>query len=94
MRSGSFRRADWLVYWCPGTGDPILRSVHFSLGEDSQWQRGWMAEAVGVAIADTPNNEEVIRRWIDGGPDGRDRCRITRNRCDGSQRHSAPPGPP
>ena len=49
----------------PANGDPILRSVHFSLGQDSQWHRDWTAEAVRVAIADKPSNEEVIRRWID-----------------------------
>jgi toluene monooxygenase system protein E len=49
----------------PANGDPILRSLHFSLGQDSQWHRDWTAEAIRVAIADDPNNEEVIRRWID-----------------------------
>jgi toluene monooxygenase system protein E len=49
----------------PASGDPILRSLHFSLGQDSRWHRDWTAEAVRVAIADKPSNEGVIRRWID-----------------------------
>lgn len=49
----------------PANGDPLLRSLHFSLGQDSQWHRDWTAEAIRVAVADEPNNEEVIRIWID-----------------------------
>jgi toluene monooxygenase system protein E len=49
----------------PANGDPILRSLHFSFGQDSQWHRNWAVEAIRVAIADDPTNEEVIRGWID-----------------------------
>jgi toluene monooxygenase system protein E len=49
----------------PANGDPILRSIHFSLGQDSQWHKEWTAEATRLAIADEPNNEDVIQEWID-----------------------------
>jgi toluene monooxygenase system protein E len=48
----------------PTNGDSILRSIHFSLGQDSQWHRDWTAEAIRVAIADEPNNHDVIRSWV------------------------------
>jgi toluene monooxygenase system protein E len=49
----------------PSNGDPILRSMHFSLGQDSHWHQEWTAEAVRVSIADEPSNRDVIRSWID-----------------------------
>jgi toluene monooxygenase system protein E len=49
----------------PANGDPILRSLHFSLAQDSQWHRDWTAEATRVAIAAEADNEDVIRSWID-----------------------------
>jgi toluene monooxygenase system protein E len=49
----------------PANGDPILRSIHFSLGQDSHWHRDWTAEAIRVAIADEPSNRDVIRSWVD-----------------------------
>ena len=49
----------------PTNGDPILRSIHFSLGQDSQWHRDWTADAIRVAIADEPTNRDVISSWVD-----------------------------
>jgi toluene monooxygenase system protein E len=49
----------------PANGDPILRSVHFSLGQDSQWHRDWTAEAIRVAVSDNPSNGDVIRVWTE-----------------------------
>jgi toluene monooxygenase system protein E len=44
--------------------DPVLRSVHFSLGQDSEWHRHWTVAALRVAIADTPTNSGLIQRWL------------------------------
>jgi toluene monooxygenase system protein E len=44
--------------------DPVLRSVHFSLGQDSEWHRRWTAAALQVAIADHPVNAELVQRWV------------------------------
>lgn len=46
-------------------GDFHLEELFFSLGEDSLWQRDWSRELVRVAVADRPENKEVIRRWIE-----------------------------
>jgi hypothetical protein len=44
--------------------DPILRSIHFSLGRDSEWHRQWTEVAIRTAVADNPTNRELIGRWI------------------------------
>jgi toluene monooxygenase system protein E len=45
-------------------GDTILREIHFSLHEDSQWHREWSTELVRFLVADTPANEGVLAGWI------------------------------
>jgi toluene monooxygenase system protein E len=45
--------------------DPILGNIHFSLDEDAAWHRAWTAALLRVAIAETPKNAELVRRWID-----------------------------
>jgi toluene monooxygenase system protein E len=45
--------------------DPILRHVHFSLDEDARWHRDWSRRLLQHAIADTPENMEVVAGWID-----------------------------
>jgi toluene monooxygenase system protein E len=47
----------------PANGDHLLGSVHFSLAQDSQWHRDWAAEALRIAVADTPENAEIVRDW-------------------------------
>ena len=49
----------------PANGHPILRSMHFSLGQDSQWHRDWTAEAIRVSIADDPSDGDVICVWTE-----------------------------
>jgi toluene monooxygenase system protein E len=44
--------------------DPVLRSIHFSLGEDSEWHQNWTAAALHVAIADDPMNADVVQSWV------------------------------
>jgi toluene monooxygenase system protein E len=45
--------------------DPVLRSIHFSLDEDASWHRDWSRALVRSAIADRPENERVVRTWIE-----------------------------
>ena len=45
--------------------DPILRHIHFSLDEDARWHREWSGRLIQLAIADTPENADVISSWID-----------------------------
>ncbi len=45
--------------------DPILRHIHFSLDEDARWHREWSGRLIQMAIADTPENADVISSWID-----------------------------
>src|SRR4029077_717058 len=40
--------------------DPVLRHIHFSLDEDARWHRDWSRRLVQLAIADTPENVEVV----------------------------------
>jgi hypothetical protein len=49
----------------PANGDPILRSLHFSLAQDSRWHNDWTAEATRVAVAAEAHNADVIRSWIE-----------------------------
>jgi toluene monooxygenase system protein E len=44
--------------------DPLLRSVHFSLAQDSEWHRAWTGAALRVAVLDEPRNVDIIARWI------------------------------
>jgi toluene monooxygenase system protein E len=46
-------------------GDPILLSVHFSLGGDAMWHSAWTAALLRTAIADTPANAERVSGWVD-----------------------------
>jgi len=45
--------------------DPILRDVHFSLDEDARWHSDWTRHLIRLAIDDTPENADVVLRWID-----------------------------
>jgi toluene monooxygenase system protein E len=45
-------------------GDPILRSIHFSFDQDSQWHRDWTRALLHLAIADDPDNGDLVRRWV------------------------------
>ena len=45
--------------------DPILRNLHFSLDEDARWHREWSRHLIRLAIIDTPENADVVSRWID-----------------------------
>jgi toluene monooxygenase system protein E len=44
-------------------GDPILRSIHFSLDRDSRWHWDWTKAALKVALADDPANGDLIEQW-------------------------------
>lgn len=45
--------------------DPLLGSLHFSLGEDAAWHRRWSGALVRTALEDQPANAEVIWEWVD-----------------------------
>jgi toluene monooxygenase system protein E len=45
-------------------GDPVLRSVHFSLGQDSEWHGRWTVAALRAAIADNPANRDLVQTWL------------------------------
>ena len=44
-------------------GDPILRSIHFSLDEDARWHRYWSMALLRTVTADGPANAELITEW-------------------------------
>jgi toluene monooxygenase system protein E len=46
-------------------GDPILHSIHFSLDEDAQWHRAWTTALLEAALRDTPENQQLVQRWIE-----------------------------
>ena len=45
-------------------GDPILRSIHFSLAQDSRWHRNWSSALLHLAIDDDAGNRELVRQWL------------------------------
>ncbi|HVU72821.1 MAG TPA: toluene hydroxylase [Mycobacteriales bacterium] len=45
-------------------GDPILRSIHFSLDEDARWHRDWSAALVRSVTADGPADAELVVEWM------------------------------
>jgi len=45
-------------------GDPILRSIHFSLAQDSRWHRDWSRALLHLAIDDDAGNRELVQRWL------------------------------
>jgi toluene monooxygenase system protein E len=45
-------------------GDPVLRSIHFALDQDSEWHRSWSVAALRVAISGNPENRDLIASWI------------------------------
>ena len=45
-------------------GDPILRSVHFSLAQDSEWHRDWTKAALDVALSENPANRHIVEQWV------------------------------
>jgi len=47
------------------SGDDTFANVLFSLAEDSRWHAEWSAELVRVALADRPENRQVIRDWLE-----------------------------
>jgi hypothetical protein len=44
-------------------GDYLLGEIFFSLAQDCAWQRSWTAALIEMAVADRPQNQEVLRRW-------------------------------
>jgi toluene monooxygenase system protein E len=46
-------------------GDPILRSIHFSLDEDAHWHREWTAALLRHIVDDNTANAEVVSGWIE-----------------------------
>jgi hypothetical protein len=44
-------------------GDYLLGEIFFSLAQDCAWQRTWTAALIEMAVADQPQNREVLRRW-------------------------------
>jgi hypothetical protein len=45
-------------------GDPVLRSIHFSLAQDSRWHREWSSAALRLAIDDDAGNRELLQQWL------------------------------
>lgn len=45
-------------------GDYLLGQIFYSLNEDCKWHRQWSQALVQVAIEDSPNNVNVLQRWV------------------------------
>ena len=45
-------------------GDSILRSIHFSLAQDSRWHRDWSSALLHLAIDDDAGNRELVQQWL------------------------------
>jgi toluene monooxygenase system protein E len=45
-------------------GDDAFANVMFSLGEDCRWHRDWTRALLDVALADRPQNRQVVEGWI------------------------------
>jgi toluene monooxygenase system protein E len=45
-------------------GDSILRSIHFSFAQDSEWHREWTRAALRVALSEDPANRHVVEKWV------------------------------
>ena len=46
-------------------GDPALRAMHFSFGEDARWHRHWSVALIRYAVADDPSNADRIKAWVE-----------------------------
>lgn len=46
-------------------GDPLLREILFSLGEDSKWHREWSFALFRLAAEDDPENRRVMQGFLD-----------------------------
>jgi toluene monooxygenase system protein E len=46
-------------------GDPLLREILFSLGEDSKWHREWSSALLRLAVEDDPENRRVMQGFLD-----------------------------
>ncbi len=46
-------------------GDDLLAPLLGSLAEDAAWERDWARTLVDLAVAQRPENRDVLRTWVD-----------------------------